>query len=404
MFRTINFSEYRLKSILLTVLFICIFLLYIETAKALFLGEIVTDDYSTYWAAGRLNINGGNPYNNDDVVKQLRELIPSFEPFAPMVMFYPPWIFPLIMPFGLLSYSLSRILWLVLNTIIIVYCANRAWLLYEGPRQQRWIAWILPITFLQAIVSLREGNITAFVLLGVTGFISSIDDEKKDLFTGAFIAFCIIKPHLVYLFLLAMLLWVIEHKRWRILLGFGGALLLFTGITFLVNPNIFIQYWTEAGHYAPIKYAIPTIGTWLRVYIFGWDKFWIQYVPPILGGIWFLTYWRKNHQIWSWLDKVPILLLLSIITTAFAWSHDQVVLVLIVSQIFTLLIRSSYQIKAFFLVLIYLVTEILYFYTVHNFGDFWAMWVAPVLFVWYCFCINFTKPEEIGGDYNKNAI
>lgn len=66
------------------------------------------DDYVAYWAAGRLNAAGGNPYVPDSLLapgEEIREYAGKVTPF-----WYPPWSLPLLMPFGMIDYPASRVL------------------------------------------------------------------------------------------------------------------------------------------------------------------------------------------------------------------------------------------------------------------------------------------------------
>lgn len=370
------------RSIILAGIFIGFFIVSVITTEIMFLKTDSISDFSTYWAAGHLNIFGGNPYSNEDMVLIFRRIIPGFESSFQMIMFYPPWIFPFIMPFGILSHAISRTLWLGLNTLVVIFCADRAWVLFLGPNKQRWMSWFLAIITMQTFYSLVIGNITALVLLGIVGFLYNIQNTRKDLLSGVFVALCMIKPHVVYLVLIAMLLWGFEHKRWLIFLGFGLTLLILTGISVVINPMVISQYLSAAGRYTHIDYASPVIGAFLRRFLFGWDQSWPQYAAPLAGSIWFLLYWRKHHSKWQWLEEIPVLLLLSIITAAFAWSHDQVVLVLVVIQVFIWLIFSKHEYRAVLMVLIYLAMQVIYIFTIVR-GDYLAIWIAPALLLWY---------------------
>lgn len=368
-----------------TLIGICLSIIFLaEAMKWIFpKTSIIIDDYSTFWAAGRLNLSGGNPYSNEDMVHQLREIMPAYTPDVPMITFYPPWVLPIIMPFGMLEYSISRMLWFGLNIIVIVFCADRAWLLYKGRHPNRWISWIIALTTLQTFNYLIVGNISAIVLLGVIGFLSIIQNERRDILSGAFISLCMIKPHLVYLFLFAILLWVIESKRWRVFLGFILTLLVLTCLALIVNPEVLWQYWLGPGHFTPAVYTVPTIGSFVRQFFFSGNNFWIQYLPTFAGGLWFLFYWKKHHNRWHWLEMTPLLILLSIIAAPFAWSFDQVVLILSIIQVFTWLIYSKHEYRAISMVLIYLVFQILYLFTIIRLNEFWTIWMAPALLLWY---------------------
>src|SRR5207245_11666086 len=82
-------------------------------------------DFINYWAPGRLNAHGHNPYSSENLLPLQREIgLPGDEPKP---MFYPSWAFAILMPFGLLPFGLSRLLWLVMNLGVVLFCADRLW-------------------------------------------------------------------------------------------------------------------------------------------------------------------------------------------------------------------------------------------------------------------------------------
>src|SRR5437660_10371433 len=69
------------------------------------------DDFLQYWAAGRLNATGGNPYDADQLLPLQRSAHrPDDKPAV--VMWNPPWALTLAMPFGLLPPRTAQLLWL----------------------------------------------------------------------------------------------------------------------------------------------------------------------------------------------------------------------------------------------------------------------------------------------------
>lgn len=385
--------SYRIM--LLMGMYIFIILITIVSLRMILLNKIVVDDFTTYWSASRLNFLGKNPYDNDEMILQFREIKPDFMSDAPLIMMYPPWLLSITLPFAIMRYSLSRELWLILNTLILIICSDQLWLMYEG-HQRRWMSWLLSITVLQAFYSLLIGNITILVLLGIVVFLINIQDEQKDLLSGAFIALCMIKPHVAYLFLLAVFIWVIKERRWRIFLGFAFSLLILTSISMVTNLGVLWQFWDATRHYSPIVYITPTFGTLLRYFLHNWDNFWLQYISPIMGGIWFLLYWRKRQHSWKWPEQIPLILLISSITAAYIWSHDQVILIPVILLVFIWLLHINDQYKGLILVILYMVIQIVYFYTYTRFiDDFWSIWIGPALLIWYYFGDRLKKSQSI---------
>ena len=66
---------------------------------------------------------------------------------------------------------------------------------------------------------------------------------------------------------------------------------------------------------------------------FGWQKSWLQFLPSALGLAWFAFYWPRVRRAWRWEEQMPLLLLVSLLTTAYGWPFDLVILLPAVIQI-----------------------------------------------------------------------
>ena len=101
----------KLPSKLLLLIGLAISILLILSSKsfsAIYTEAIVTQDSIQYWVAGNLFSQGVNPYDLSVVLRIQTELGKQLGniPNIPM-MLYPPWVLPILAPFGLISYSIS---------------------------------------------------------------------------------------------------------------------------------------------------------------------------------------------------------------------------------------------------------------------------------------------------------
>ena len=64
-------------------------------------------DYLQYWAASRVNLDRGNPYDWEELLAAERRVEPSMA--TPVMMWNPPWTFSLTTLPSLLPYELSRV-------------------------------------------------------------------------------------------------------------------------------------------------------------------------------------------------------------------------------------------------------------------------------------------------------
>jgi hypothetical protein len=293
-------------------------------------------DFVEYWAAGRLNVHGENPYDPQRVHQLEREAGRASEG---ILMWNPPWTLPLVMPLGLLDCRTAHLLWLCLQFAVIAWCADSLWRLYGGSANQRGLSWLLAFTFLPTLFSLTAGQIAPLVLLGAVLFLVFVK-QGRDTAAGAAIVLLAIKPHLSYLFWIALILWIGRQRRWGVLGGglLAGAAAL--GVALLFNPAVLGQYWHTFTSQPPAQYRSPTLGTVLRL-LLGEEQFRLQFLAMLPGLVWFVPYWLRHRQHWDWNERLPMLLLVSLLTAAYgAWPFDLVLLLVPVVQMAATMRRS----------------------------------------------------------------
>jgi hypothetical protein len=282
------------------------------------------DDFAAYWAAGRLNLTGGDPYRPDALLTPNPQAADVKGYGAVTPYWYPPWSLLLLMPFGLLDYPTARIVWLLLQLALVIFCADRLWRFYDGPPSQRGLAWVVALLLAPSIMLLGSGQISGLILLGVVGFLYAQRRERWWL-AGAVLPLIAVKPQLLYLFWIALVIWVCDRRRWSV---FVSAALVGVGATcfvLLFNHALIAQYLSVLTDYSLDIWLTPTLGAILRQ-LFGWDNFWLQFVPPLVGAIWCVFYYRRKRSTWDWGEQLPLLALVSCVSMAYGWLFDQVVL------------------------------------------------------------------------------
>jgi hypothetical protein len=286
-------------------------------------------DFVEYWAAGRLNLHGENPYDPERIQQLEREAGRSDDG---ILMWNPPWTLPLVMPLGLLDVRTAHLLWLAMQFIVVAWCADALWRLYGGAAARRGIAWLLAFTFLPTIFSLTAGQIAPLVLLGAVLFLIAIK-QGRDFLAGAALVLLAIKPHLSYLFWIALLLWSIRQRRWALLAGGLLAGLAAIAVALACNPDVLSQYWQTFTSRPPAQYRSPTLGTALRL-LLGEGEFRLQFLALFPGLIWLVPYWLRHRAAWDWSERLPMLLLVSMLTAAYgAWPFDIMLLLVPVVQV-----------------------------------------------------------------------
>lgn len=292
------------------------------------------DDFVEYWAAGRLNAHGQNPYDGSLLLPLEREA--GRDTSEPVMMWNPPWTLTLVTPIGLLKPRLAQLLWLAASLGLVVLCADLFWRLYGGPADRRWVAWLLALTFLPTLFVLQAGQIGPFILLGITGFLVAERAGRPGL-AGAAAVLMAIKPHLVYLFWIALAAWAARRPlpdRGKVVAGglLVGALA--TAIPVVCNPAVIDQYREAMVHRTPDQWKSPTLGSLLRE-VLGAERFDLQFVPTAVGLAWLIAWarWQRGRE-WVWAERLPMLLLMSFVTASYgAWPFDLVILLPAVIQV-----------------------------------------------------------------------
>jgi hypothetical protein len=292
------------------------------------------DDFVEYWAAGSLNAGGENPFDPARLIELERRA--GRDTDEAVYMWNPPWTFALAMPIGVLKPRVAQLLWLAASLVLILASADRLWALYGGPAARRWVAWLLALTFLPTLFVLHAGQISAFVLAGVAGFLLA-ERAGRPWLAGACGVLIAIKPHLVYLFWIALAGWAVRRPvptRWKVIAGGLLAGLAATAVPLASNPAVLDQYRDAMTHRPPDQWKSPTIGSLLRE-VFGEKRFDLQFVPTLIGVAWLAaSAWQSRRREWDWPDRMPMVLSVSFVTASYgAWPFDLVILLPAVIQV-----------------------------------------------------------------------
>ncbi|NJD60134.1 MAG: DUF2029 domain-containing protein [Anaerolineae bacterium] len=343
---------------------------------------IASDDYLRFWAGGRLNLHGENPYDLAHI-SQLQVEAGDTLSNQNSLMLNPPWAIALIMPFGLPAYPISRVIWLLISAALILLASQMLWRVYSGEPKQRWLAMLIVFIFAPTISTLEKGQVTSFILLGIAGFLYFTVITRNDWLAGLFLAISTIKPQLILLFFIALIFWIIHERRWIILLSMIAATLALTLVSTLFNPYVIQQYLSMLVTYQVSDWAVPTFGSYLRYFWLGLDQFWLQFLPFLLGLIWFIFYWKRYGNQWNWAEQMPIILLVSILTSPYAWTYDLVVLLPAVILAVIWLIADWKSWSSILLLALFLLINFLDLVLHMKLDEFWFIWLAPALFIWY---------------------
>jgi len=368
-------------------------------------GLITYGDSVQYWAAGKLMLTGSNPYSPEQVLNLRLQAgnLYEFPEGATSMMLYPPWTIPFLLPFGIFDYPISRLFWLIFNIIVILFSAKLLWSLYRGSKRYLFIAYILAFLFPPTIRLLGMGHITALHLLGLTGFLYFIhksgENMRYSVLTGVCAALVVIKPQLQYLFVFALLVWVIDRRNWIVPLGGAATLIGLTGFSLILNNQVINQYLASMLNYEVGTWVTPTVGSVLRLF-FGWENEWLQILPVGIGILWFIYYYLKNRETWNWLAEMPLLILVGVVTSPYIWTYDMVVFVIPVLVVASEISRMRMNRRLIIITGIYFAINI-FSYSLYRFlPDHWQFWYAPTMLILYLVARKAIQEEKV----NQNRL
>ena len=302
-----------------------------------FLGLVVfsiahpVHDFVEYWTAAHLLVAHQNPYSLSEVFRMERGF--GFEQSVPIMLLSPPWTLSFVAPIGLIkSYALACFLWMIVLLAAVAWSSRMAMDVYFGEvripeiSDTAFYRCLFAFTFYPVLLCLRYSQTAPLMLLGVTGFLYC-EKKQRPALAGAFLSLSLIKPQLLYLVWLALILRSLQQRQWKILVWAAAAIVLLTALALLVDRQAFQQY-LELTRSPYMQAYASGVMAGIRKFFRGVGTFWIQLVPPVLGLGWFAAYWRKHRETWSWTENLPMLMTVSVVTSAYGWLFDQTLLVL----------------------------------------------------------------------------
>ncbi|HEX4612651.1 MAG TPA: glycosyltransferase family 87 protein [Urbifossiella sp.] len=288
-------------------------------------------DFTEYWAAGRLNLHGQNPYDGTLVRDTQRAL--GLDATA-IMMWNPPWTLTLVMPVGALPFRAGYGLWVLVNFGLVLLSAELLWRGFGRPAGRRGIAYVLTLGFVPTIFLIGSGQITGVVLVGLAGFLAAARAGRFGL-AGAVGALTAVKPHLLGLFALMLVLDAIRARAGRrvVLAGVAVGVLACVPPT-IANPDVWNQYLAattggdSADHHGLAHWEPPLAGWWLRSALPG-SPFAVQFLPFLAVAVAFVAWHRRQPPTAAdtVTERLPAVVGLSLLAAPYGvWQHDLVLL------------------------------------------------------------------------------
>jgi hypothetical protein len=293
-----------------------------------------THDFLEYWAAAHLLIQHKNPYSLFEMVQAEQSF--GWKATDPIMFVGPPWALPLILPLSLFtSYALAWTIWVSVLIAAVAFSSRLLMDIYFGNLRipeltdTSFNRCLFAFAFYPIILCLQYAQTTPFILLGLAGFLF-FDGRNRPFAAGVLLSLTLVKPQLLFLVWLAVLLKSIQRREWKTLASVTLVVSALSVVTLMLDPGTFRNYHELAtGPYLKMNTSgmVAMIRRWLSRGDIS-ATYWMQFLAPLLGLLWFVFYWRKHRDNWDWRDRMPVLVTASVLTTAYGWIFDQTVLAL----------------------------------------------------------------------------
>jgi hypothetical protein len=285
-------------------------------------------DFTFYWYAAEQFVNGRNPY--------------TCMPGRAYSLFAPPWSLAVLFPFGFLPLGLAEIVWTLLLIALISISATWFWKTYAEDCNPI-AAYFLLFVFTPVWATMKLGQTSPFVLFGLAGFLRY--RVKHPYLAGALLFFTAFKPQLTFLIWPALVLAGVFEREWKPLLGFGVVLVAATVAILAARTEVFTEYSVMLRVQRVAYYETSTIGTLLR-HVSRVE--WMQFVPSVFGLAWFARHWTTRRRSWDWAVEMPMLVLVSIISTWYAWFTDEVIMIPVLFSVVATIGKQAWERPALF--------------------------------------------------------
>jgi Glycosyltransferase family 87 len=278
----------------------------------------VTDrDYIQYWAVGKLLRQNANPYSLPAILAV--EQSAGLESNDPKASVGPPVSLVLLAPLGWVDAKTGLILWLLaqLGSVSLAL-----WLFWTEIGRPDSRIHLLGYLFPPVLACLQAGQLGIFMLLGIVLFLSWL--KARPVLAGMALMPCALKPHLFLPFGAALLVWMVVRGRMRVLAGFVAAVAATSGLTLLMAPRAWTQYEAFLRSTRLLDIPLPTLSAELRFHLAP-QAIWLQYLPAVAASFWAAWYCWSRRDRWDWMNHGQVTLLVSLLSTPYAWLTDEAV-------------------------------------------------------------------------------
>ncbi|MGE5373893.1 MAG: glycosyltransferase family 87 protein [Bacteroidota bacterium] len=356
-------------------------------------------DFRGYYAAARVLLEGGNPYDYTRVAAVLMEVTgrAGNNPF-----YYPLWFGWSIAPLSLLPFQTARAIWMLFNLALWIYGLLRLQQFLGFP-PKGWRGWLLDLlaTFLFAWTTWKFEQ-AGIILFVITVEILLAYKNQRWNRMGIFMALALIKPNIMLLPMLVLALWLVRNKFLRPVITALVTLFALVLVTTLLTPGWyqpFLQPHFSQGITQVLDGPNQVTGARLNTTLLDWLKWYSVPVPArygiyivvVLACLWLLgrTVWKSD----SILEVLVVSLLVVFVSTPYALQYDFPPLVIV---LFWALASSAHASEKTIPILIVLFLASIIIWERPISDGYWMVIGLVVLAIWVSRTMNRdTRPPQL---------
>jgi hypothetical protein len=229
-----------------------------------------TGDFVAYWSAARLFGMGVSPY----LLDPLREAQHAAQPdrfadlAAPMISWNPPWLALILLGLGGLPFPLATGLWASINLACCLAIVDSVLHLLKREQratsEQEQLALLLIVLPFGPLLDLLAYGQVSLIVLGSLVFGFRLWRAGWPLSAGALLLLATIKPHMSYLVLAILGVWIVRERAWRVIAGGAVAALVSVAVTTALVPTWFEDYRRLLTTFPYAQLSTSTLGCVLR--------------------------------------------------------------------------------------------------------------------------------------------
>ena len=345
-------------------------------------------DFSSFWMAGKLILQGKNPYDMAAWGEGFRQFELGF--LLTPVFLYPLPLALLLAPLGYLPFLSAYIVWVALTQLMIIASLALLLCLETNPRKKLFFLPLVigTILFRPTILTLTQGQLSGLFLF-VLVWIAFLWQKRKWFWGGFLLGLLALRPNLGFILIILVAVWLLLNKNWTALCGalVSGIFVLISGLIY--NPAWVIQYLhVGSNKLAETFGGSPTV--WGMGALISHNHTTTTLIIGCLAGLLILFgFFRAILHAHATLRPVSVLALaagVTLLITPYTWTYDQLLLVLPLSAVILAMDRRGVRFPltaSVFLGIDVLVVALLFLDVVMQ-VEIWNVLIPLVVF---CMCL-----------------